>query len=111
MVTLAPDIAESIQRFVSKIQKLYNVQSIYLFGSQARGRTDQWSDIDLLVISPDFAEDCFEAQVALLSLASHFDTRLEPYPMAPEDFNISNPLAYEMQQRGVRISLEGADEE
>jgi predicted nucleotidyltransferase len=31
------------------------VDQAVLFGSHARGRADEWSDVDLAVISPDFA--------------------------------------------------------
>ena len=106
MVTLALDIEESIRRFVIKVRSQYDVQAIYLFGSRASGKADEWSDVDLLVISPDFSKDRFESQVALLTLASRIDTRLEPHPLPPEDFNINNHLAYEVQRAGVRISID-----
>ena len=105
MVTLAPDIEENIRRFVTEVQSQYDVQAIYLFGSHASGEANEWSDIDLLVISPDFTRDRFESQVALLILASRIDTRLEPHPLPPEDFNVNNQLAYEVQRAGVRISI------
>ena len=105
MVTLALDIEENIRRFATEVQSQYDVQAIYLFGSHASGEANEWSDIDLLVISPDFTKDRFESQVALLILASRIDTRLEPHPLPPEDFNVNNHLAYEVQRAGVRISI------
>ena len=41
---------EAIQAFVEKIQLVYNISNIILFGSKARGDYHQYSDIDLLII-------------------------------------------------------------
>jgi predicted nucleotidyltransferase len=41
-------IQEAAQRLVNK----FSPKTIILFGSQARGKTDQHSDVDLLVICP-----------------------------------------------------------
>lgn len=41
-------IQEAAQRLVNK----FSPKTIILFGSQARGETDQHSDVDLLVICP-----------------------------------------------------------
>jgi predicted nucleotidyltransferase len=35
------------------------VDRVYLFGSHARGIAGRWSDIDVAIISPDFAESLY----------------------------------------------------
>ncbi len=40
---------EHITRLVAPIARKYHVQSIYLFGSYARGEADEESDLDFLV--------------------------------------------------------------
>ena len=40
---------EKIKDIVKPIAKKYNVQSIYLFGSYARGEANEYSDLDFLV--------------------------------------------------------------
>ena len=106
MVTLSSVvISEHIRRFVLEVQQRFKVLEVYLFGSQVTGSADQWSDIDILVVSPDFSNDRHEARLALMQIARSVDKLIEQHPMAPEDFNISTPLAYEVKNRGVRISL------
>lgn len=52
-----------------------------IFGSQATGRAGQWSDIDLLVISPDFDRIKDRQDINLLwRLAARTDSRIEPIP-------------------------------
>ena len=45
---------EEIPKIVNKIAKNNNVLGIYLFGSQATGKTHKDSDIDLIIVSPYF---------------------------------------------------------
>ena len=106
MVTLSLEVVEeSIRRFVAEVKRQHDVQAIYLFGSHVTGNTHKWSDIDLLVVSPDFGADRLEARLGLMRIARHIDNRIEPHPLAPKDFNINNHLAYEVQRAGVRISI------
>lgn len=34
------------------------IEQVFLFGSYAKGRSRQWSDIDVCVISPRFGKSC-----------------------------------------------------
>jgi predicted nucleotidyltransferase len=36
------------------------VTEAYLFGSQLTGKVDEWSDIDVAVVSPQIGDDRFE---------------------------------------------------
>ena len=52
-----------------------------VFGSQVTGRTHQWSDIDLIVISPTFDEPIRRKDIELLwIMAARVDSRIEPIP-------------------------------
>ena len=52
-----------------------------VFGSQAKGQANQWSDIDLLVVSPQFDRPRQRRDVDLLwRLAARTDSRIEPIP-------------------------------
>jgi predicted nucleotidyltransferase len=52
-----------------------------IFGSQLTDKTDVWSDIDLLVVSPRF-DDCRSRDDInmLWRLAARTDNRIEPIP-------------------------------
>ncbi len=45
--------SETLKEIVGRLVRGMQPDSIYLFGSQARGETDPGSDIDLLLILPD----------------------------------------------------------
>ncbi|RLT44748.1 MAG: nucleotidyltransferase domain-containing protein [Chloroflexi bacterium] len=50
-----------------------------LFGSQTTGDTHQWSDIDLLIVSPQFDGQRRRKDIDLLwHVATFVDTRIEP---------------------------------
>ena len=57
--------------------------------------------IDLAVISPDFSPDLSQEGLALMHLAAQMDDRIEPQPFTPQDFNASDPLASEIQDRSA----------
>ncbi|MBI1802273.1 MAG: nucleotidyltransferase domain-containing protein [Chloroflexi bacterium] len=52
-----------------------------IFGSWATGKDHQWSDIDLVVVSPAFDGGCRRSDIDLLwRLAASSDSRIEPIP-------------------------------
>lgn len=57
------------------------VERAVVFGSRARGQADEWSDIDLLIISPQFDDIKDRSVVNLLwRVAARTDSRIEPIP-------------------------------
>lgn len=48
--TLTPIEQRLIDRFVSKVTKINGVESIYLFGSRAKGKGHPESDIDIAIV-------------------------------------------------------------
>ena len=46
-----------------------------------------------------------EEQVQLMFLRRNFSVDIEPHPFNEEDFNISNPLAYEIMKTGFEFHL------
>lgn len=52
-----------------------------VFGSQATNKSDIWSDIDLLVVSPRFDDQRTREDINMLWwLAARTDNRIEPIP-------------------------------
>ncbi len=54
MVAPAVDLDKIVAEFVSLLSEAVNVETIVLYGSYANGSPDEWSDVDIAVISPDF---------------------------------------------------------
>ena len=58
-----------------------------VYGSQATGQADRWSDIDLLVVSPRFdAQHTWEDTRLLWHIAAQTDNRIEPIPVGVRQF-------------------------
>ena len=104
MANILPSIEKSIQRFLNAVRRQYRIQAAYLYGSQTKGKATQWSDIDVAVVSPDFSDDLFEERLILMQLAAHIDDRIEPRLFKVETFNVNDPIASEIQKRGIRVA-------
>jgi uncharacterized protein len=82
-----------------------HVTQMVLFGSHAKGDANEWSDIDLAVISPDFGRDYCSDRVRLMKLARRTSTMIEPHPLHPNDLNDRwSTLSAEIRRHGVTVT-------
>jgi uncharacterized protein len=105
MATILPDIEKAVKKFINLVSKEKHLLMVFVYGSHAKGLAGKWSDIDLAVVSDDFAEDLFEERKRLMRLALEIDERIEPVPFRPEDFNGTDPLVNEIRKSGVEMGL------
>jgi uncharacterized protein len=95
-------ILNTVKQYLMLIPKEIGVKKAYLFGSFARGKEREESDIDIAVIvenMPDF----FSTQRLLMRLRRNIDLRIEPHPIMEQDFNSSNPFAWEIEKTGIKV--------
>ena len=89
---------EQIKRISQEVFKEYNVEFCYLFGSYAKGKANEKSDVDLLVSVPSDGLKFLElVEMLRLKLKKKVDLL---------DFNQlnNNPeLTYEMLKDGIKI--------
>jgi predicted nucleotidyltransferase len=81
-----------------------------VFGSQATGRADVWSDIDLLVISPKYDLPRKREDVNVLwRIAARTDSRIEPIPVGERQYeeDDSSAIIEIARREGQRISVAG----
>lgn len=80
------------------------VDSMIVFGSQAKGNARAGSDIDVCVVSPSFGYNDLEEIQMLFKKARHIDSRIEPYPMSPKNLKeTDNPIVAEITTWGVLV--------
>jgi len=97
-------VMHNIRLFLDKLRDQGIVISkAYLFGSFVTGKTDQWSDIDLAIVSPQIGPDRFEERVRLTELAVSVDERLEPLPFHPDSFGEDDPFIRKIIHEGLPI--------
>lgn len=87
---------EAIKPEISKIAQKYNLDLVVLFGSQATGRSNNTSDIDVAV----FGKDTFD----IYRLGSELDLLLKRQDVHVVDLNQTSPtLMYMVVKEGVLL--------
>ena len=78
-----PTIVRAVQGYLSAVRQTgLQARRAVLFGSYARGEAHSDSDIDILIIAPEFDEAYNRERVDLLwTLRVTTDSRIEPLPV------------------------------
>lgn len=107
MVFDAHQLRERINKFLAAVGRQYFVERALLYGSYARGEQRDGSDIDLVIISPDFRR--------MPKLKRHQElhwiawqartTYIEPLGFTPEEYENASPLGLlgEVKETGVVV--------
>jgi uncharacterized protein len=100
------DINIIISKYLSVVKEKYtDIQFAYLFGSYAKGQSNDESDIDIALIFLHLEDSKrFDVQVQLMIIAADIDTRIEPHPISIEDFNSGNPFVAEIKKTGIQLA-------
>jgi predicted nucleotidyltransferase len=97
-------IINLLKKFLEKLKENgIPVEAAYLFGSYAKGKAKEWSDIDVAVISSEISSDRFEERIRLFKISSPIDSRIEPVPFRPDTFVDEDPLVWEIKKEGIPI--------
>ncbi len=78
---VAQPVVKAVERYLHALERDgVSIRFAVVFGSQVTGRADEWSDIDVLVVSARF-DLPRRADVDLLwRVAARTDSRIEPVP-------------------------------
>ncbi|MHB8763298.1 MAG: nucleotidyltransferase domain-containing protein [Deferrisomatales bacterium] len=102
-------VVEAVRRYLEAVQTNgIPVRFGVVFGSYADGRADQWSDIDLVVVSPTFDAPRDRRDVDLLwRLSARIDSRIEPIPCGETQWETDDESAIvEVARRhGERVTV------
>ena len=106
MAIATDSIIEIVKRYIAELEK-NNIKVIeaVLFGSHVRGTTKEESDIDIALVSPDFTGDRFEDRRRIIPMRRKIDSRIEPIPFRPEDFDNGEMFAEEIKKTGIRLNF------
>jgi len=97
-ITLAKKYLEEVRRLG------INVDKAYLFGSYAKGKFWEGSDLDICVISNAFGKDYHRDKMLLNKAALRVNPLIEPVAYSPEDFaNKYDSLADEVKRFGILL--------
>ncbi len=102
------EIRRALIKFSRAVEeKGVRVQKVILYGSRARERWHEFSDIDVAIVSPDFGRDRFEEGVKLFQIASEIDPRIEPVPVSLKAYQQDTwvPLIHEIREKGTEVKM------
>lgn len=89
------DTQAIVRRAVDYLHQKIRVDQVVLFGSHARAEADEWSDIDLAVVSADFERmSQQEIMNLLVEVALAVDPSLEVRPYSPKDLTEARPTNF-----------------
>jgi len=97
-------IMNAIQQFINAVSKDYKIDSVYLFGSYARGTQHKDSDIDIAIISKD-VKDRLDDMAKMFGYTWSIGENIEPHPDNTSEFNAEESiLASEVLRTGIKIA-------
>jgi predicted nucleotidyltransferase len=106
MAEISDIVKSKIKNFINLLENNnFNIQKAYLFGSYANGKTDEWSDIDLALVSDKFIGDRYLDILSLTDFIYKAGQDISPLPFRSEDFNNSLFARDEILKKGIQIEI------
>lgn len=104
MADIPNHVRQIISQYLASLKEHgFQIQDAILFGSYASGHANQWSDIDLALVSDAFEGVRFTDKNKIRKITISVSTDLEVLPFNPRDFTPGNPLVKEILDTGVRV--------
>lgn len=96
---------EIAKRYVDELRKnKIKVTKAYLYGSYVYGNPHRDSDIDIVVVSPQFSGVRFLDSHKIAQLRRNIDLRISALAYHPRDFKRDCVIPYEAMTKGIRIA-------
>ncbi len=100
-------VIEAVKKYLAELPRVgINARRAILFGSFARGQADEYSDIDLIVIAPEFDGSREISLVKRLWGATAADNRIEPIPCGEREWETDQgrPILEIARREGIVIA-------
>ncbi|MBN2168001.1 MAG: nucleotidyltransferase domain-containing protein [Actinobacteria bacterium] len=104
-----PEVNRTIKKYRGNLQRMgIHPSRVILFGSHARGNTNADSDLDLLIIAPEFESLDLWERMGLLGRARVNITRpMEILGLTPDEANdpeLNSFLKHEVLEKGLQVA-------
>jgi predicted nucleotidyltransferase len=101
-----PDrVRKIIEQYIAALQENnVPISQAVLFGSYAQGNYQEWSDIDIALVSNIFEGNRFDDRGKIRKINLSVSSDLEVLPYRPDDFTPDDPFVKEIMKTGVRIA-------
>ena len=107
------DVLDALQRYLEVLPD-YGIHAhrLILFGSYVNGHPTEWSDIDVIVLAPEFDQPYDSSTVSQLWRAvAKADSRIEPVACGEQEWETDDarPILEIARQDGIEISLDSGE--
>jgi predicted nucleotidyltransferase len=100
-------VMDTVEKYVADVKNVYPIDTVYLYGSYARG-TQQWdSDVDLCFFLRNIdSRQSADVGIALLGMTRKYDPRvcIEPRVFPVSELGNDNPFVKEVLRTGHEIT-------
>ncbi|MEK6764793.1 MAG: nucleotidyltransferase domain-containing protein [Planctomycetota bacterium] len=104
MVQFPAKVKNIIDRYIRELNRnKIPIKEAILFGSYAKGDYQEWSDIDIALVSDIFEGNRIDDKDKIRRITLSISSELEVIPFAPDDFNLQNPFAKEILKTGIKL--------
>jgi len=104
MVNKKDSAIKIVTRYIDELEKHeIHIREAIIFGSHAKKMARPESDIDVALVSDAFTGDRFEDRRRIVPLRRKINTRIEPIPFRPEDFENGGALVEEIKKTGIVV--------
>ena len=104
MAQVPDEIMTILKKYVAELERdNIHLKAVVLFGSYATGRYEEFSDIDVALVSDDFQGVRFFDRERIRKPTLATDYRISPLPFRSEDFKEGNLFVKEILKTGVKI--------
>lgn len=99
-------VKQKIELFIRLLESnSIKIHRAVLFGSYASGNFNEWSDIDLALVSDDFTGNRFQDKISLIDLILEAGSDLSPVPFTVEDYKNSMFARDEIEKKGIVMKI------
>ncbi|MEK7544487.1 MAG: nucleotidyltransferase domain-containing protein [Patescibacteria group bacterium] len=99
-------IQRALNIFTDRVRNRFAAEQIFLFGSYARGKANEYSDVDLIVVASTFSDIPEDRRFDILyALTTGLTPDFHVYGFTPQEFNNSSPLTTlaEVKREGIPL--------
>jgi predicted nucleotidyltransferase len=102
--TKIDNIIQNLKGYIKLLESNnFPIKTAYLFGSYAKGTFNDWSDIDILLVSDSFEGIRFFDKEKIRKITLSYNSDISPFPYNPKDFDSSNLFIKEIIRSGIKI--------
>ena len=104
MAKTRDEVIMMIKEYVAELRKNdFDIDSAILFGSYAKGDYNDWSDIDVALVSNNFSGNRFIDKEKIRKYNAQFDYMISPMPFRTSNFTKKDRFVNEILSTGIRI--------